>query len=182
MSKIERLKLAKMLMKFGEIETDKGKLTYEGEIEVGLEVFIEVDNELVSAPDGEYKAEDGTVYVVAEGKINEIRVPESDEPVEEPKDVPADKPADTEMEDEIAPENEIDKDAKIADLEAKVNELGEIIKQRDEEIENLKKQLEEKDNELKMSAEKPAHSQFKSQVDNTIKSDKKTENVLKYFE
>ena len=32
MSLINRLKLARMLMQFAEIETDKGKLTYEGEL------------------------------------------------------------------------------------------------------------------------------------------------------
>lgn len=61
MSLINRLKLAKMLLKFGSIQTDNGELQYEGELSEGLEVFVEQDGELVPAPDGEYKTEDKTI-------------------------------------------------------------------------------------------------------------------------
>ena len=71
MSKINRLKLAKLLLKFAEVETDKGLLTYEGELVVGNEVFIEKDGELIPAEDGEYVAVDKTI-VVKDGKIAEI--------------------------------------------------------------------------------------------------------------
>ena len=55
------------------VATDKGDLLYEGELEVGTEVFV-VDEEgnQVVAPDGDYVLENGNVVVVAEGKVAEI--------------------------------------------------------------------------------------------------------------
>ena len=56
------------------ISTDKGVLSYEGELEVGTAVTI-VDEEgnATPAPDGEYVAEDGRTIVVSEGKVSEIK-------------------------------------------------------------------------------------------------------------
>lgn len=56
------------------INTDKGVLSYEGELAVGTEVTVAGENgEEVAAPDGEYVAEDGRTIVVAEGKVTEIK-------------------------------------------------------------------------------------------------------------
>lgn len=65
---------------FGRIATDNGELLWEGEadLEAGREVFIERDGELVPAPDGEYKTEDGKTIVVVEGRVAEIRDPEAE--------------------------------------------------------------------------------------------------------
>ena len=66
--------------KFGRIATDNGELLWEGEadLEAGREVFVERDGELVPAPDGEYKTEDGKTIVVVEGRVAEIRDPEAE--------------------------------------------------------------------------------------------------------
>lgn len=88
-----------LLMKFGSVNTDKGTLYWDAdsELEVGMAVNIEdpentEDIAYIPAPDGEYAAEDGTVFVVADGSVTEIRKPEQDEaPVAE------------EMEDDLAP-------------------------------------------------------------------------------
>ena len=66
--------------KFGRIATDNGELVWEGEgdLEAGREVFVERDGELVPAPDGEYKTEDGKTIVVVEGRVAEIRDPEAE--------------------------------------------------------------------------------------------------------
>jgi ketosteroid isomerase-like protein len=65
---------------FGRIATDNGELVWEGEgdLEAGREVFVERDGELVPAPDGEYRTEDGKTIVVVEGRVAEIRDPEAE--------------------------------------------------------------------------------------------------------
>lgn len=66
---------------FGRKGTDKGELVWEGEedLKAGDEVFVDgEDGELVAAPDGEYKTEDGKTIVVVEGKVAEIRDPEAE--------------------------------------------------------------------------------------------------------
>lgn len=57
-----------------EVPTNNGTLICEGDLSVGVEVFVEnAEGERVPAGDGEYTAEDGRVIVVAEGKVSEIR-------------------------------------------------------------------------------------------------------------
>lgn len=54
------------------VSTDKGDLTYEGDLEVGTAVFVTgEDGEQTAAPDGEYKADGKTIKVV-DGKVSEI--------------------------------------------------------------------------------------------------------------
>ena len=49
------LKLAKALLKLKEIATDKAVLVIDGDVAVGVEVFIEDENgELIAPEDGEY--------------------------------------------------------------------------------------------------------------------------------
>ena len=80
--KSKLMKLARMIMKLAEIETDKGVLIYEGELVEGVEVFIEKEGEFVPADDGEYIVE-GKTIVVAEGKVKEIIEVEKEPEVEE---------------------------------------------------------------------------------------------------
>lgn len=69
-----RTKLAKMLGLFVSVTTDKGVLFTEGDedIKVGDAVFVDQDGEKVSAPDGDYTTEDGTVYTVKDGLVEAI--------------------------------------------------------------------------------------------------------------
>lgn len=83
MDKLKILNLARMIAKFSEISTDKGTLISDGELAVGVEVFVEVDGELAPAEDGKYTQENGDVIVVAEGKVAEIRKAEEPENTEE---------------------------------------------------------------------------------------------------
>lgn len=84
MDKNKLFKLAKLVMKFAEIVTDKATLTYDGELAEGVEVFVEQEGEFVAPEDGEYKTE--TQVITVEGgkvtKIEDIEVEE--EPTEEP--------------------------------------------------------------------------------------------------
>ena len=56
------------------INTDKGVLSYEGELAVGTDVNVAGENgEEMDAPDGEYIAEDGRTIVVSDGEVIEIK-------------------------------------------------------------------------------------------------------------
>lgn len=157
--KKELLQLSRMILKLAEVATDKGVLICDDEIAVDREVFIEnEEGELVAAPDGEYTAEDGRVFVVEEGKVTEIR--EAEPKAEEPAEAPAEEPAEEALEEE-QPEEEAEpeadpKDEEIAKLQAQIEELNNIIAEKDEEIGKLKAELEKSDAE-------PAEEQFKSQ-------------------
>jgi len=66
--------------KFGRIATDNGELIWEGEGDLaeGAAVFVEGEEGLTPAPDGEYRTEDGKTIVVVEGRVAEIRDPEAE--------------------------------------------------------------------------------------------------------
>jgi len=77
--------------KMGRVATDGGELVWEGEddLAAGTPVFVEGEEGLVPAPDGEYKTEDQKVIVVADGVVAEIRDPEAEvapEPETDPRD------------------------------------------------------------------------------------------------
>ena len=55
------------------VATDNGELLYDGELEVGTEVFVaDADGNQTPAPDGDYVLENGNMLVVADGKVAEI--------------------------------------------------------------------------------------------------------------
>ena len=55
------------------VATDNGELLYDGELEVGTEVFVaDADGNQTPAPDGDYVTEDGKTIKVADGKVTEI--------------------------------------------------------------------------------------------------------------
>ena len=156
------LKLARMVMNLSEVKTNKGELISETVIEVGSEVFVEDANDmLVPAPDGEYVTQDEVTIVVADGRIVEIREKETEEapveeqPVEEPVEEPlAEQPVEEAPVEEAPVED--DKDKRIAELEAQIEELNQVIVEKDEEIGKLKSELEKSDS-------RPAEEQLKSQ-------------------
>lgn len=88
MSKLDsiKMKLAKILASFDRMSTDKGILEWDGEDElaVGMAVHIvDEDGNEQAAEDGEYKNAEGDVFVVADGKVSEIREAEKDNESEE---------------------------------------------------------------------------------------------------
>lgn len=149
------LKLARMLMKFAEVKTDKGSLIYDGELTLETPVQIEdAEGNIVAAPDGDYTLEDGRVVVVTEGKVAEIKeAPIEEETVEEvlEEEIPTDESAD-----------------KIADLEAIIAEQEAVI----DELKAQIKELEDKINAPKEESIEMSAVAKKNKVDNP---------VLKYF-
>ena len=121
MSKL-RDKLAKMLLKFDSISTDKADLFYdhEGELVVGDEVYTYNEaGDRVPVADGEYLS-DNIVYDIENSKVTEIKRFESPDPTKE--DLEA-MPASPEAAPEATPEEAPKEDPKVAELESKVTEL-----------------------------------------------------------
>lgn len=160
--KSKLMKLAKMIMRLAEVETDKGVLVYEGELNVGVEVFIEKEGEMVPAEDGEYKVEERTI-VVESGVVKEIV--EVEKPVEE---VIVEAEEEVIIEEPKAEEKD-ERDERIAELEAKVAELEAIIAEKDAVIAEQQAKLE-------MSADESPKKKLK----NLEKFDKENP-ALKYF-
>lgn len=143
MSKL-RDKLAKMLLKFDSISTDKADLFYdhEGELVVGDEVYTYNEaGDRVPVADGEYLS-DNIVYDIENSKVTEIkrfesRVSEAPDPAKE----------DLEAMPEATPEampKEDPKvvDPKVAELESKVTELESKITELVAKMAELASKLE----------------------------------------
>ena len=136
MSKIKEM-LKSILVQLGEVNTDKGILTYDGALAVG----VEVKNEDGSKPaDGEYKLEDDKVIVVKDGLVDEIKEVEADviEEMadEKPQDNVEDKPQDKVEE----KPNEVEELKKLIDEHTSLlKELGDRLKA----LEDLVKELNE---------------------------------------
>ena len=131
MSKIKEM-IKSILVQLGEVTTDKGILTYDGELAKG----VEVKNEDGSKPaDGEYKLEDGKVIVVKDGFVDEVKEAEEkpkekeDKPKgkeEKPAEMVDEKPADEKPQEKPADEKPKDEG------EAKPNDVEELKKLVDE--------------------------------------------------
>lgn len=78
-------KVRELLVKLAKVTTDKGELSYEGELAVGTEV---VDANGVAVSDGDYTLEDGKIIVIKDGKVETIKesveLEEEEAPAEEP--------------------------------------------------------------------------------------------------
>ena len=149
MSKLNAIRemLQKVLATFERIATDKALLEYDGdELEVGMAVHgIDEEGNPFELENGEYRADDGTVYVIEDGKVTEVREaeqePEAEEPAEEPApEAPQETVENAEEEPQSEEEPEADpKDQRIADLEQEVARLEEengALKERIAELEN----------------------------------------------
>lgn len=146
--------LAKILGKFAEITTDKGVLTYGGDLAVGVDVYLLAeDGEVTDAADGEYTAEDGRIIVVADGKVAEIR-----EKAEEAEEDNPDQVAD---------------DVDIHNLAEEVSRLKDDLAKKDGIIADLVKRVETLEGKAgtteealrKMKAAAPAHEEVKANTE-----------------
>ena len=117
-------KVRELLVKLAKVTTDKGEISYEGDLEVGTEV---VDANGVAVADGDYTLEDGKIIVIKDGKVESIK--EAVELEEEEEEVPAEEPT----------VSKADFDALKADFDALKAVVDELIAKVDE----LKKPVEE---------------------------------------
>ena len=135
------LKLARLVMRFAEVKTDKGSLIYDGELAVDIDVMVEdEEGNVVAAPDGEYNLEDGRVVVVKDGKVAEIKeAPVTEETIEEV------------LAEETPAKDE--KDLRIEELEGLLKDRDAIIEELNAKIKDLESKLNEPAEEaLEMSA------------------------------
>lgn len=161
------LSLKKALLQFAEVVTDKGTLTIDGELAVGVDVYV---GDQVAA-DGEYVLEDGRIVVVTEGKVSEIKEVEPTEPTEPAEPVanaeptePATEPTEPAYDEKQAVINELT--AKVAELEAELIEKENKITELEAKLAGLEKPV---DQPLDMKAQPQPF---------TVKSS----GALKYFE
>lgn len=148
-SKKLRLELARLLKLYSEITTDDGKtLVSEGELAVGVEVFIiGEDGAMTPAPSGEYVSGD-TTYRVESGVITAVEVKE--EPIEE-------QPAEEEVvvegaeEEEVVVEENENAEEAVDEIETVVEEAVEVVEtpaETEDEKDIKIRELEDKIKEL----------------------------------
>lgn len=166
--KSKLLKLAKMLLNFKMIESDKGTLIIDSELAIGAEISIEGENgEVLPAPDGEYIIDNQKVEI-RDGKIESIETIEPEQPEE------TETETEENLEEETATETETsepdEKDLRIAELEG-------LLKDRDAIIEELTQKLKELEEKLNKPVEDPINLAATVKEKTT-----KANGALKYFE
>lgn len=145
----------KSFVKCGSVKTDKGTIYWVGEadLQIGDELFYNTENEeAVKVEDGEYTLEDGTIIVVKEGLVSEIREKDGEQEGE------LDMAKKQCMEEEIVvPEPEVKEE--IIDEEPKDDKYDELKRDIDDlrkEHDELKGMFEEMKNTLDTILNKPA--------------------------
>ena len=171
------LKLAKMLLKFSEINTDKGVLTVNEDLAPGIEIYITDENgEYIAAPDGEYLTETSKIEV-KDGKVESVETiePEDKNEPEVEENLEEEKPADEKPAEDEPDNNEPDeKDLRISELEG-------LLKDRDSIISELTAKIKELEDKINKPVEDPI--EMKTQVqEEDKKNDQKINPALKYFQ
>ena len=144
----------KSFVKCGSVETDKGTIYWVGEadLQIGDELFYNTENEeAVKVEDGEYTLEDGTIIVVKEGLVSEIREKDGEQEGE------LDMAKKQCMEEEIVvPEPEVKEEIIDEPKDDKYDELKRDIDDLRKEHDELKGMFEEMKNTLDTILNKPA--------------------------
>ena len=184
MSKLEKIKaeLAKLLIKYSVVKTDKAVLEYDGEdLVAGMDVYITNENgDKVAAEDGEYTTEDNKVISVKDGKVESIVDPVADvEAAEEEKkeDEPMEEPA---KEEEPMPEDKKEDEVSLEDVNTAIDELRKEVDELYKIVDSLLKKVgetrDEADERLKKleckSLAKPASEEFEAISKRANKFDK----------
>lgn len=174
MSKLEKIKaeLAKLLIKYSVVKTDKAVLEYDGEdLVAGMDVYVTDENgDKVPAEDGEYTTEDNKVITVKDGKVEsivdkaaDVEAEEEEKPVEEPV-------AEEPVAEEPMPEDKKEENVNLEDINTSIDELrkevDELYKIVDGLMNKVGENREEADERLKKleckSLAKPASEEFEA--------------------
>ena len=176
-SKANLFKLKKALLSLEEISTKEGivLITDTDNLTVGLEVFVDGDEGLEPAKDGEYTVGENIVTVEG-GKIISIVEKPIEQPTEEPvKPVEEEQPMEqvetveeqpTETPTEQPTEEPIVEGPSIEELNAIIEEQKTMIEQLKSEIETIKSENEELKKKLEEPAAQSAEEDFKNQKPN----------------
>ena len=117
-------KVRELLVKLAKVTTDKGELSYEGDLEVGTEV---VDANGVAVSDGDYTLEDGKIIVIKDGKVEAIK--EAVDLEEEVKAEPAEEVKAEPAEESVSKADFDALKAVVDELKAKVDELKKPVEE-----------------------------------------------------
>lgn len=168
--KSKLLKLAKMLLNFKMIESDKGTLIIDSELVIGSDISIEGENgEVLPAEDGEYIVDNQKITVEG-GKVSEIEQIEPEQPEETATETEEKLEEETATETETETNEPDEKDLRIAELEG-------LLKDRDAIIEELTQKLKELEEKLNRPVEEPVKMAATVKEKTT-----KANGALKYFE
>ena len=185
MSKLEKIKaeLAKLLIKYSVVKTDKAVLEYDGnDLVAGMDVVITDENgDKVPAEDGEYVTEDNKVITVKDGKVEsiidkaaEVDAEEDDKKEDEPM---VEEPA---KEEEPMPEDKKEDEVNLEDVNTAIDELRKEVDELYKIVDSLLKKVgenrDEADERLKKleckSLAKPASEEFEAISKRANKFDK----------
>lgn len=173
MSKLEKIKaeLAKLLIKYSVVKTDKAVLEYDGEeLVAGMDVYItDEEGNKVPAEDGEYVTEDNKTITVKDGKVESIvdKAAEVDAEEEEKKE---DEPMVEEPMEEPMPEDKKEDEVSLEDVNTAIGEMRKEIDELYKIVDSLLKKVgetrDEADERLKKleckSLAKPASEEFEA--------------------
>ena len=173
MSKLEKIKaeLAKLLIKYSVVKTDKAVLEYDGEeLVAGMDVYItDEEGNKVPAEDGEYVTEDNKTITVKDGKVESIvdKAAEVDAEEEEKKE---DEPMVEEPMEEPMPEDKKEYEVSLEDVNTAISEMRKEIDELYKIVDSLLKKVgetrDEADERLKKleckSLAKPASEEFEA--------------------
>lgn len=166
----------KSFVKCGSVETDKGTIYWVGEadLQIGDELFYNTENEeAVKVEDGEYTLNDGTIIVVKEGLVSEIRKKDGEQEGE--LDMAKKKGC---YEEEVIveePKEEVISEPSNDKYDELKRDIDDLRKEHDE----LKGIVEEMKNALNALLEKPAAEPIVEEFKKTTKS--KVENGIPVF-
>ena len=166
-SKANLFKLKKALLSLEEISTKEGivLITDTDDLTVGLEVFVDGQEGLEPAKDGEYTVK-GNIVTVEGGKIVSI----VEKPIEQPTEEPVKPVEEQPMEEqpmEQPTEQPVETVETVETIEGPtVDELQTIIDEQKAMIENLKVENEELKKKLEEPAAQSAEEDFKNQKPN----------------
>ena len=172
MSKLEKIKaeLAKLLIKYSVVKTDKAVLEYDGEeLVAGMDVYItDEEGNKVPAEDGDYVTEDNKTITVKDGKVESIVDPSAEVDAEEDEkkeDEPMVEPIEEPM-----PEDKKEEEVNLEDVNNAIDEMrkeiDELYKIVDSLLQKVGETRDEADERLKKleckSLAKPASEEFEA--------------------
>jgi len=134
--KVEDKEQKVAMMATAVLESGQEIMTEADTFEPGVEVFVQNDeNERIPLPDGDYVLDNGSTFVVAEGKLSEIRDAEAEAEVEEPVDATQEVEASA----DVLTREDVSSMIAEAVAEAK-KEFSSQLEERDNKITELSKQ------------------------------------------
>jgi hypothetical protein len=174
--KSKLLKLAKMLLNFKIVESDKGNLIIDSELTIGAEISIENENgDVIPAPDGEYVIENQKI-AIKDGKIESIEEIKSEEETTETEDVIEEPVTEEPVEEEMVEEPTEEPTEQPDEKDLRIAELEGLLKDRDAIIEELTAKIKELEEKLNQPVEEPV------KMSAVIKEKNNANGALKYFE